>query len=88
MKNQFDEEMAKKTDSELENILNSQPGDYKLEALEAAEQEINKRVIIRDKFSKYSDEQIVEILMSKKNSNHLRLKWQMKKQNEGICILK
>jgi hypothetical protein len=64
MKNQFAEEMAKRTDSELDNILNSQPGDYKSEALEAAKQEMNKRTIIRDKFSKYSDEQIVEILIS------------------------
>ena len=67
MKNQFEEAMAKRTDSELENILNSQPGDYQSGAIEAAEQEINRRKVIRDKFSKYSDEQIIEILKSKNN---------------------
>lgn len=68
MKNQFEESMAKRTDAELEKILASQPGDYQSAAIEAAEQEIKKRKIIRDKFSKYSDEQIIEILKSGKNS--------------------
>lgn len=67
MKNQFEEAMAKRTDSELEKILNSQPGDYQSGAIEAAEQKIKKRKLIRDKFSKYSNEQVIEILKSEKN---------------------
>jgi len=88
MKNQFEEAMAKRTDSELEKILNSQPGDYQSGAIEAAEQEIKKRKLIRDKFSKYSNEQVIEILKSEKIFNHLMLRWRVKKLKEEICILK
>lgn len=67
MKNQFEDAMSKRKDEDLQKIVSSQAGDYQPEAVKAAEQEIKKREFVRDKLSKYSDEQILEILKSRKN---------------------
>lgn len=42
-KNKFLEAMSKRTDEQLQEILDSPPGDYQPEAIEAAKQEIKKR---------------------------------------------
>lgn len=65
MKNQFEDGMTMRTNEDLQKIVVSQAGDYQPEAVIAAEKEIKKREFIRDKLSKYSDEQILEILKSR-----------------------
>lgn len=67
MKNQFEDAMSKRTDEDLQKIIGSQADHYHPEAVKAAEQEIKKREFFRDELSKYSDEQILEILISGKN---------------------
>ena len=59
--------MSKRTDEELTRIINSSQGDYQPEAVKAAEQEIKKRQFVVDKQSKYSDDQILEILNLRNN---------------------
>ena len=54
-----------KIDEELAEIVNNKQSDYQPEAIKAAEQEIKKRELNTGKFSKYSDEQILEILTSR-----------------------
>lgn len=46
-KNKFLEAMSKRTDEQLQEILDSPPGDYQPEAIEAAKQEIKKRKLIQ-----------------------------------------
>ena len=64
MKNEFSEQMSKRSDAELDKILEQQ-NDYQPDAVEAARQEINKRKIKRDQISKLSDEQLTDQLKSK-----------------------
>lgn len=65
MKNQFKDAMARLTNQELQTIVNVQSADYQPEALEAAIEEIKKREIIYERISKYSTDQILEILRLK-----------------------
>ena len=65
MANIFKNAISKRTDEELTKIINSSPGDYQTEAIQAAEQEIKKRRSIAEEQSTYSDEQLLEILSSK-----------------------
>lgn len=58
--------MSKRTDEDLQKIISAKSGDYQPEALEAANEEIEKRKFLREKLSKYTDEQILEILKSRK----------------------
>ena len=66
MENKFENAMSKRTNEELTKIINSS-SDYQAEAIQAAEQEIQKRQSIVDEQSTYSDEQLLEILTSKNN---------------------
>lgn len=45
MNHQFEEVMANHSDEELVKIINSEPGDYQPEAIDAAHKEIQKRKI-------------------------------------------
>ena len=67
MKNKFEDVMSKRTDEELKKIVSSPAGDYLPEAVKAAEQEIEKRQLIVERQSKYSDEQLSAILTSGNN---------------------
>ena len=65
--------MSKRTNEELKEIINSSTDDYQAEAIQAAEQEIKKRQSIVDEQSTYSDEQLLEILTSKNNSQEYEI---------------
>jgi hypothetical protein len=64
MKSQFEEAMSKRTTVELEKIINSSPGDYQEEAIEAAKNELQKRSLFKEGISKYTNEQLLEIINS------------------------
>ena len=66
MKNQFSDAMSKRTDADLQIIVTEQRNDFQPEAIEAAEQEINERKLKQEEFSKYSDDQLLEFLKSRK----------------------
>ena len=68
MKNQFTDAMSKRTDADLQIIVTEQRNDFQPEAIEAAEQEIIERKLKREEFSKYSDEQLLEFLKSRKKN--------------------
>ncbi len=65
MKNQFEEAMAKKSNHELEKIINSSPGDYQEDAIKAAKNETRKRKMIKEEYAKYEDIKLLEIIKSK-----------------------
>lgn len=67
MKNQFTDAMSRKTDDDLQKIVTAQAGDYQPEGIEAAKQEIENRESVMQRLSKYTNEQILEILKSKKD---------------------
>ena len=88
MKNNFEDVMSKKTNEELARIISSPLGDYQIEAVKAAEQEINKRNIIVDEKSKYSDEQILDILKSSTNYQDFEVQAaevEAEKRNIAFC---
>ncbi len=64
MKSQFEEAMSKRTTVELETIINSSPGDYQEEAIEAAKSELQKRSLFKEGITKYTDERLLEIINS------------------------
>jgi len=87
MNNKFEYAMSKRTDEELNKIISSPQGDYQQEAVEAAKQEIKKRQNIIEKLSKYSDEQILEILTSKSDYQEYEIEAaeiEVKKRKENI----
>lgn len=48
-KNKFLEAMSKRTDEQLQEVIDSPVGDYQSEAVEAAKREIEKRLLITHK---------------------------------------
>lgn len=60
MQNQFSSLMSKKTNEELLKIVTEQRGDYQLEAIQCAEQEIIARNLWNDKVSHSIQEKINE----------------------------
>lgn len=73
MKSQFEEVMSKKTTVELEKIINSSPGDYQEEAIEVAKNELQKRALFKEGISKYTDEQLFEIINSQSQSYEVNI---------------
>ena len=87
MKNDFEKAMSKRTDEELNRIISSSSGDYQPEAVNAAVQEIKKRQLIVDNLTKYSDDQILEILTCRNNYPEYEIQAaevEAKKRNIGV----
>jgi hypothetical protein len=71
MKNQFSDAMSKRSDSDLLKIVTEQRNDFQPEAIIAAEEEIDKRKLMREQYSKFSDEQLLEFLKSRKTQSSI-----------------
>lgn len=68
MKNLFEEVMSKRSFEELESIISSEPGDYQVDAVDAARIELQRRELFRNEIAYYTNEQLKSLINSQEAS--------------------